>query len=530
MSEILYNGIELPDEWPPQNTDLTCSQPQRIPYLENRPEVVNIDIGRQLFVDDFLIDKRGTEMVRKYHQPVKHPGNPIFFPQGKEELNEEMPPCAISKSGGVWFDSQDKIFKMWYMASYLGYSCFATSQDGIHWERPELDVVPGTNLCHPRSIHPDSGSVVIDYETDNPEERYKYIIREPDPLGGGPPEAYCAHMMTSADGIHWKEVGKTGNMGDRSTMFYNPFREKWVQSIRSYSNQAGRTRHYNEDNDFLKSGEWDAYEKTTPWLRADCLDIGEDIYPQLYNFNAIAYESIMLGFHQILKGPPNNIGEASGMPKLTEISLGYSRDGFHYHRPDRNSFIGARREPGSWEYGYVESSAGMCLVIGDELWFYYSAYAGDPKRVNTENWYVNGTYANGAVGLAKLRRDGFASMQARFKNATLVTRPVKFSGSHLFVNVDTVGDNLRVEVQDEEFNPIKGFTFKDCLGFVGNSTAVEIRWKNADLKSLACKTVRFKFELDRGDIYSFWVSKSKDGKSDGYVAAGSPGFTGPKDS
>lgn len=522
MSEILYNGIELPAEWPPQDTDLTCSQPQRVPYLEQRPEVVNIDVGRQLFVDDFLINKHGTEMVRTYHQAVKYPGNPIFFPQGKDEHNEEMPPCAVAKSGGVWFDPKDNLFKMWYMASYLGYGCYATSKDGINWERPELDVVPGTNLCLPRSIHPDSGSVIIDYETKNPAERYKCMIREPNPPGGDIP----ALMMTSADGIHWTQQAETGIMGDRSTMSYNPFRRKWVQSIRGCINDAGRCRYYQEHDDFLISGEWKRYEDTIPWLRADCLDIGGDLYPQLYNENSIAYESLMLGFHQILKGPTNQVGEATGLPKLTEICLGFSRDGFHWHRPDRNSFIGARREPGSWEYGYVESSAGMCIIVGDELWFYYSAYAGDPKRANTPTWYVNGTYANGAVGLAKLRRDGFASMQARFKNSTLVTRPVKFSGSRLFVNANTVGDNLRVEVQDQDFKPINGFTFADCLGFLGNSTCVEIRWKDADLASLSGKPVRFKFEMDRGEIYSFWVTSSATGASNGYLAAGGPGLPG----
>jgi hypothetical protein len=506
--------------------DLTSSQPQRVPYLENRPEVVEIDLGRQLFVDDFLIEKGGTEMARVYHQPVKHPGNPVFFPQTEDETNEAMPPCAVAKSGGVWFDAHDQLFKMWYMASYLGYACYAVSEDGIHWQRPELDVVPGTNLFLSRDIHPDSGSVLIDYDTDNPDERYKYMLREPDNLTDG-----RGLMMSSPDGIHWSEPRKTGLMhGDRSTLFYNPFRRKWVQDLRGFLSGIGRMRFYLDANDFCASGDWqDDTSDAVPWLRADCLDQGRDCYPQLYNHNAIAYESIMLGFHQILMGPPNGVGEASGLPKLTELTLGYSRDGFHFHRPDRRSFIGARREPGSWEYGYVESSAGMCLIVDDELWFYYSAYAGDPKRT-TGPWYENsGTYANGAMGLAKLRRDGFASMQARYPGSTLKTRPVRFSGAHLFVNANTAGDRLRVEVQDVDNKPIDGFAFEDCLCFLGNSTKTEIRWKTADLASLAGQPVRFVFQLDRGEIYAFWVSASENGASNGYLAAGGPGFTGPRD-
>lgn len=55
--ETLYNGITLGDKWPPQAEKLT-RQPMPVPYLENPPEVILIDVGRQLFVDDFLIEHR----------------------------------------------------------------------------------------------------------------------------------------------------------------------------------------------------------------------------------------------------------------------------------------------------------------------------------------------------------------------------------------------------------------------------------------------------------------------------------------
>ncbi|MBN2133456.1 MAG: hypothetical protein JW741_28410, partial [Sedimentisphaerales bacterium] len=45
-AEILYNGIELPDPWPPRIAKLT-REPMPVPYLENRPAVVPIDVGRQ---------------------------------------------------------------------------------------------------------------------------------------------------------------------------------------------------------------------------------------------------------------------------------------------------------------------------------------------------------------------------------------------------------------------------------------------------------------------------------------------------
>lgn len=521
--QAAYNGIPFPAEWPPETNHRNSFQPMRVPYLESPPPVVPVDVGRQLFVDDFLIEE--NHMVRRFHQPVKHPGNPVLFPETEHECNDERPPATVPKCGGVWYDDCDRQFKMWYMCSYVGVMAYAVSQDGVHWKRPELDVVPGTNLILPVDLHPDSGTAWIDKETNDESQRYKMLIREPNTREKG--GCFSGLMMTSPDGIHWSKPVPTGPMDDRSTMFYNPFRHKWVQSIRSWIPPYRRCRSYWEADDFIESGRW---EKGEPpfWTRADCMDLGNDAAPELYNLDAVAYESLMVGFYQILKGPPNHIGQACGMPKLTELVLATSRDGFHWHRPDRNSFIGARREPGSWEYGYVESSGGICLVVNDELWFYYSAYGGDPKRLGAS--LLNGMYGNGAVGLAKLRRDGFVSLQARFPNANLRTRPLLFSGSRLFINANTVGTELKVECLDEGNKVIEPFSKENCCAFRGNSTCAEISWDNdADLGKLAGQPIKLRFYLDRGDLYAFWVTSSSKGASKGYLAAGGPGFTGSID-
>ena len=55
-------------------------------------------------------------------------------------------------------------------------------------------------------------------------------------------------------------------------------------------------------------------------------------------------------------------------------------------------------------------------------------------------------------------------------------------------------------------------------------------WKEAeDLAALAGQPVRFRFHLRDGALFSFWVSPSPYGASNGYVAAGGPGVTGPAD-
>lgn len=526
MKTTISKGIPITESGTKTTIDFSHNQPLPVPYLESSPEVVDINRGRQLFTDDFLIDRAGTQMHRAYHRPVKYSGNPVFFPESPEETGPDFPPCAIAKSGGVWFDDRDQLFKMWYMTGYLGYAALATSEDGIHWKRPAQDVVPGTNLILPKDVHPDSGSVVIDHTAEDPQERYKMLVREPNsdqPLLVDFP----GRLFTSADGIHWTEKGATGPMHDRSTMFYNPLKKEWVQSIRMVHPVAVRCRYHFADRNFLKSGEWTS-ETMIPWLRADCMDNGKFLPAQLYNFDAIAYESILIGFHQILHGPNNRVGEESGLPKLTELYLSTSRDGFHWHRTDRTPFIPARREYGSWEYGYVESSAGMCLIVGDELWIYYSAYAGDPKRI-TSDWKTNGTYANGAIGLAKLRRDGFVSMRPSIPECPLLTRPLRFDGSRLFINAGTAGSRLSVQVIDAQGKPLPGLSHDDCIGFEGNSTCAEVKWKDRDLRGLGDAKIRLQLRMDRGDLFAFWITNSPDGKSGGYNAAGGPGLTGARD-
>ena len=97
--ETLYNGIQLPSQWPPDGK--TFPSTERPPYLERPPKVITIDAGRQLFFDDFLIES--TDMTRTHHRPVYHPSNPVLKPERDYEM-EGYGPFAAPYSGGVWFD------------------------------------------------------------------------------------------------------------------------------------------------------------------------------------------------------------------------------------------------------------------------------------------------------------------------------------------------------------------------------------------------------------------------------------------
>ncbi|WP_144413804.1 glycosyl hydrolase family 32 [Kiritimatiella glycovorans] len=535
--ERLYNGIRLPEEWPPRNIDPSDTSPMPVPYLDHPPEVIPIDVGRQLFIDDFLIAE--TSLERTFHRPEKYAGNPVLKPETPVERGEVEPEGhskpsghgnagAVPKSGGCWWDPDAGHFKLWYETSWFGPIALVTSRDGIHWERPNYDVWPEQgNLVHPEGITPDSWTVVRNWDAARPAEKWTLFIQPP----GKPQPGFC---LTSADGIHWDRRTESGTAGDRSTHFYNPFRQKWVYSIRAGFPGRGRARKYYECDDFVAGAQRTDAEEV-PWLTADendgdMLDEDRGVKvdyltgrpAQLYNFDAVAYESIMLGQFQLHWGPPNEICHKAGLPKITELQFAYSRDGFHFHRPDRRVHIPAERHD-AWARGYVQSLGNVCTIMGDKLFFYYTGYRGKPGN-------RMGTYDNSATGLAVLRRDGFASMDAGADPGTLTTRPVTFSGKRLFVNVDAPGGRLRAAVLDENGEPIPPFTLENCKPLSVDSTLAAVRWKGgADLSELADTPVRFQFELTDGSLYAFWVSRDRSGRSDGYLAGGGPGYTGATD-
>ena len=512
-----------------------------VPYLDNTPDIIPVDIGRQLFVDDFLIEK--CDLKREFHKPEKYKENPVLSPQTKLELNGRNSPSTIPVSGGVWWDPAERIYKMWYQAGWMNTLAYAISSDGLKWERPDLDIEPGTNRILDKRYKPDSSTVFIDYENCDPAQRYKLFIREPNRFGPynlSYPEEKKKRggiIFTSPDGIHWEKKGTTGPMSDRSTIFYNPFRKKWVYSLKS--NLLGdndRTRSYREHSDFIKGRIWNR-EDPVFWACADRLDLPDPYVrqpAQLYNLDAVGYESIMLGFYQIHKGPKNIECMEYGVPKITELVAAYSRDGFHWHRPDRTPFIASERGLSYWDRGHVQSGGGVCLVLKDKLYFYYSGIKGDPTRLE-KHISRNGMYANGSTGVAMLRRDGFVSLTADEKSGTITTRKIIFeNGRYLFVNIDAPDGVLRAEILDEKGKKIEPFTLENCVPLSADSTKKQIEWKVKNgqngLASLTGRPVKIKFQLRSGRLYSFWISSSRKGASNGYLGAGSPGVSGFVDS
>ena len=171
-------------------------------------------------------------------------------------------------------------------------------------------------------------------------------------------------LSTSPDGIHWTDRGSAGPAGDRSTVFYNPFRSRWCFSLRDDDRELNRIRRYHESAGFT-TARWTAGEPV-PWVAAESLDLvqqGANVRPELYNLDAVAYESVMLGLFAMFRG------EGSDREKPNDLCVGFSRDGFHWSRPTHEPFIPVSNRPGDWNWANVQSAGGVCLVVGDQSAF-----------------------------------------------------------------------------------------------------------------------------------------------------------------
>ncbi len=525
----LYNGITLPDEWPPRYPVPENPTDMPVPYLEKIPEIIPVNMGRQLFVDDFLIEE--TDLVRTCHYPRYYEGNPVLEPDKPWEYSASGCPFAAPFSDGIWYDEKEQKFKMWYSTGggeqnkmtdrFSVVTAFAVSDDGINWEKPVLDVVPGTNLVDIRLR--DSNTIWLDKNEKDSTKRYKLFNVENE----WPDGRWRLVLKYSSDGIHWREgVAQSGDIYDRTTVFYNPFRNKWIFSLR-VRYDLGRCRNYLE-NDHPETGvslahrSWGNFDKNIvywfgPWKNElkNPNQPYSNIQPEIYNLDAIAYESLFLGFFSVWQGPENEDCEKLGVQKRNEVAIGYSRDGFHWHRPDMNRFFPVNETEGAWNFGNIQSVCGTPLIVSDSLYFYMSG-----RKKNDVFWD-----SHSSTGLATLRRDGFASLDAGQKEGKLLTRKITFDGTYLFVNADASNGRILAEVLNEKGEVEDGYSKSQCNPVNINGTRISIEWTNGkSLQKLSGKPVRIRFYLTNSSIYSFWVSKHSTGESEGYTSGGGPGL------
>lgn len=326
-----------------------------------------------------------------------------------------------------------------------------------------------------------------------------------------------------------------------------------------------------------KGAQWTKDEPFN-WTGADSLDppvgcgagSGGNGFTQLYNLDAVAYESVMVGLFSIFTGkecgpssPYNRTGE------WDSVFVAFSRDGFHWSRPvidgKHRVFIDMDKTPADqgwvWNKANVQSVGGGFLVQDGSDSIYSNSSSGQTEGelrfyvgARTGAFQIDG---NASVGVASMRRDGFASIGAPVssRNADsfvqVTTRPMVFDGSYVFVNANATGGNLSVGILNAtDMQPLAPWSPGACEPVTNDTTRTMIQWRQgaavggaeahaaskggaykstpsalvssvADLRGVP---VRLQFWIGGdADLFSFWVADSLCGESGGFVAAGGRG-------
>jgi len=513
-------------------------------YLLAPPSPILINVGRQLFVDDFLIES-SHNLKHTFHQAEVHP-EPLISP-GDDEVSTFVRDSGLTVvsyfaapySDGVWWDAYQRRFRAWLLGGPNALK-LAESDDGIEWRRATLR--NGSEIIMEVPQGRDSGAVWIDFQTDDESARYKMShFNFTDKKNW---------LYTSHDGLewpsYWDPAARTAHYsskpdvptGDRTTFFRDPFRKKWVWSLRDVIDlresgglEFNRVRRYAETADLI--GMPEATAANTPWMIAHPDDDdGAGKPAQLYNVDAIAYESLMVFMLTIWTGNERlDVDTGTAASKSNAVHVGFSRDGFHVSRPSaerRRPFIGPG-EPESWNEGNVQSVAAGITIVGpedqEELFIYFSAR--ENRLVASDR-----LERRGRMGLARLRRDGFASLDAGEDRGMLTTRLLRFdhADGFLFVNTDARGGELRVEVIDENWIVVPGLSLDECIPLTVDSTRKMVAWTSTQsVGRMRGARFRLRFNLRSARLFSFWVSPGLKGSSNGFLAAGGPGYLGYQD-
>lgn len=396
--------------------------------------------------------------------------------------------------------------------------CYATSTDGVHWEKPELGRIEWNGSTQNNIVLVDRLACSVFLDPNGPEDqRFKMI------LGSGPrlPHYHLVETVepqnmyhgiygaTSPDGIHWQRTEKP------IVPWYTD-----TTNVAYWDDQTGKYVAFVRDNEGMV---YEDGRTVTPdkgfRLRYRC--IGRTESEDFFNFprptrvaapteeqrgtpSEIGYFDKGLDFYNsaALKYPlaPDAYFLFSSdfyhEPDTLDVHLYTSRDGVSYERWE-TPYLGLGLE-GRFDSHTIYLAAGIAPA-GDRLYQYYVGQDYGHADVR------NSAHYSGGIGLAEVRPDGFVSQDAGQEGGRLRTRPLTASGRRIQINMDAnAGGWLKVALLDEQGNPIPGRSLAEADSLRGNTLSRTATWKgNADVGDARHAPVCLEFTGCNIKLYSF---------------------------
>ena len=491
---------------------------------------------KQLLFDDAHVERKNGFALTM--NPAVRRVEPVLLPEEAWEIG------GICGDSNMSIIDDDGLLRLWYVVEYIDSKrapkrarritgaenldakmladlrgatrryvlCHATSSDGVHWEKPHANLVEYQGSKKNNMLFLERlGCTVFKDPSAPAAERYKMVC------GGGPklPHVHLAEDVpaqkiyhaiygaTSPDGIRWRRTRKPvvpWYTDTTNVAYWDDRIGKYVVFVRSNEgmvyrdgktvtpDRGSRLRYRaigrTESEDFRSFPEpVRIMEPTLPERRS--YSTGVDYYNSAAATHPFAADSYFM-FSSDFYHEQDTL----------DVRLCTSRDGVHYTRWP-GPFLGLGTA-GAFDSQCVYMAAGL-VRQRDELHLYYAGYDFPHAKGLQRSAY------SGAVGLARVRLDGFVSQDARGSGGTLMTAPLKFDGRRLEVNMDAnAGGRLKVELLDTAGRPIPGFAARDADWLWGNDTAKTATWNGlADVSAVKGKPVRLRFTGRAAKLYAF---------------------------
>ena len=487
----------------------------------------------QVFLDDRMINWV-KNIKRSNHQAIPHEANPIIK---KDKPWEHMP--YFTTTYNVIRDA-DGGFKCWYSDFLLqlprlnGRLCYATSEDGVHFEKAPMGQIQidghDTNMLSWKEDM-DIGvafCVIQDPIETDPAKRLKMTYLPVKKNGNipklstiGNPDEMGLALAYSGDGVDWTPY--PGNPvetvwgSDVQMLRYDEERERYVI--------YGRC-HYAAESGNPKSDQWfTRYYPDQPygWIpkRSVYMIESEDLIHWTPARRVLApgpHHNLDDQFYGL---PTFRLGEyycgllpvMHGVDNTMDSELVYSSDGIEWnHFPSSPPLI-ERGGEGSWDELMI-TTAVPPIRVGDEVYIYYGGSAshhdwifmGKNQGLDTPEG-EEGYIARHGMGLARIRADGFVSLDAGLREGAICTKPFFSRGAKLIVNAKC-GTNgyIKAEIQDTFEVSWDGFTKDECDTFTGDEINHIFTWKgNSDVNTTR-GYVRVCFYLKNAQLFSFRIA------------------------
>ncbi len=451
-----------------------------------------IDLGsrRELFVDSFLIDSFEDAGLH-LHEPVL-----------KETVFRVQEPLENACTGCYNLVQADGKILVYYRGYHPtgkhedlpeGWAETQTanllvSEDGIHFERPNLGLVEAdgstANNILIRGSEAHNFCVFLDENPATPpEQRFKAIGGEGQDLLFG---------FSSPDGLIWKPVveGPLDITGAFDSVNV-PMWDKYAGCYRIFS----RYFELDENGERIRAIQSCTSDDFIHWTTPEPHVYGEGIPFEHFYTNATmpcpGAEHILLSLP--MRFVPERTKDTEGMDYpgggVSDAIFMTSRDAVHWDRTFMEAWLRPGLERKNWTHRNQTPAVGLFQTAPDEWSMYVAEHYG---------WSTNG------IRRVVVRPHGFASVRAGYHGGELVTKRLTFTGSKLFLNYATsaVGA-VSVEVQDTEGRPLDGFAATDMDPLFGDDLDKPVAWKGGgDLSHLSGVPIRLRFVLSDADLFS----------------------------